>query len=91
MQDINNTLEERGSKYGTIYNNARTTQGLMRVLEHAPNYHLLTDVHKECLHMIMHKVSRMVCGDTMYSDNPHDIGGYAKLLEEWMVNLNDEC
>jgi len=86
---INKTLTERGGKYGSFADNARIAQELMGVLETAPNYNKLAMTHKEALHMICHKMARMVCGDCMYADNPHDIAGYATLLEEWMNVQNN--
>jgi len=83
MNDINKTLQERGGKYGRMEDNARVTQKLMGVLREESGYDNLSMMHKECLHMIMHKISRMMCGDPWYADNAHDIVGYAKLLEDY--------
>jgi hypothetical protein len=83
---VHNTLEQRGNRYGEIDDNAFVTQELMRVINSSPNAGKLTDVHRECLHMICHKIARMCCGDLMYADNPHDIAGYATLLEEYIIN-----
>jgi len=85
MTDINKTLEERGSKYGKASDNARVTRQLMRIVEETnPN---LSDMHHLTLYMIMHKISRMVCGDQWFRDNPHDIAGYATLLEEFIKDV----
>lgn len=83
---VDATLKERGSQYGTFENNARVTQALCAVLKTAPNYDQLTDIHIEAYHMIFHKISRSVCGDPLYVDNVHDIVGYAKLLENFLVD-----
>ena len=85
---VTETLANRSCKYGTIESNSKITQELMRVLIKGENYGQLTDTHIECLHMIFHKISRMVNGDVWYDDNPHDIGGYAKLLEDFVHNHN---
>jgi peptidase E len=84
MSDVAKTLEERGSRYGSFADNAKITQALMDMLTYAPNYEQLSAQHLEAFHMIFHKISRMACGDCMYSDSAHDIAGYAKLLEEWI-------
>ncbi len=89
MNDINQTLKERGSKYGTFEDNAKVTQSLMAILLAAPSAERLTDVHKEELHMICHKMARMVCGDPFYVDNAHDICGYAKGLEDYLIKLEN--
>ena len=85
--EVKKTLEQRGNRYGIISSNAAITQELMRVAMMGDTSGELTDVHRECLHMIFHKVARMVNGDCWYADNPHDIAGYAKLLEDY---INDE-
>ena len=92
MTNVTDTLVQRGNRYGSMEDNALLTQTLMfSVLAGARDSgHVLTPMHKECLHMIMHKVSRMVCGDPLYADNPHDIAGYASLLEEYINELNAE-
>lgn len=84
MADINETVKQRGSRYGKFEDNARITQSLMRVLETAPNYDKLEDMHKECFHMICHKMARAVCGDPSYDDNPRDIAGYATGLTNYL-------
>lgn len=88
---IDKTLEERGSRYGTIEDNATVTQSLMEVLESkGKNFSKLSKIHKECIHMIFHKIGRMVSGDPNYIDNVHDIVGYAKLLEDYLIENEKE-
>lgn len=84
IKKIETTLNQRGNVYGTMEKNAEITQGLMRVIAKSPNARNLSAMHVETLHMIFHKISRMVCGDPMYLDNVHDIIGYAKLLEDYI-------
>ncbi len=86
MTEVTETLKQRGSKYGTFENNARTTQGIMDVLKAGvmrnENERELLAHEKEALHMIAHKMSRIVCGTGIVKDNWHDIAGYAKLAED---------
>jgi hypothetical protein len=84
---IDKTLEERGGRYGTIQDNANLCQGAVAIFALHPKWDTLSTVHKECIHMILHKISRMVSGDAWYSDNPHDIAGYAKLLEDYIAEV----
>ena len=84
---IEATLNERYSRYGTFEDNANITQELMEIIERSPNFHKFTKQHKEAIHMIFHKISRMACGDPFYIDNVHDIVGYAKLLEDCLIAL----
>lgn len=86
MTNINKTLKERELKYGSFKQNAHITQSLCDVLKDAPNYDTLSKQHIECFHMIFHKISRLVCGDTNHTDSIHDIVGYAKLLEDYINN-----
>jgi len=90
MTEIKETLKERGSKYGTMADNSKITQALMAILHEADNWNTLPAIHRECLHMIMHKISRMVCGDYMHEDNPLDIAGYALLLKDWIREHKDD-
>jgi len=92
MTNVTDTLGQRGSRYGKMERNAVLTQTLMDEVEVAAiqSGQVLTPMHKECLHMIMGKVSRMVCGDQFYADNPHDIAGYATLLEEYIYKTHVE-
>jgi len=87
--NIQNTLKERGSRYGDFDMNAKITQGLMDLALTGQTADTLKAEHKEAMHMIFHKIARMVNGDNMYEDNVHDIIGYAKLLEDWMKEENN--
>jgi len=88
MDNVEKILEERGSRYGSMEINAMTTQALMRVIKNTPSYDNLSSSHIECIHMIFHKISRMVCGDPMYVDNAVDMEGYSRLLKEYIENKN---
>lgn len=79
---VDNTLQARGSIYGDYSNNARVTQGIMKLLMTGENAKALDANHLEGLHMIAHKMSRIVNGDPDYKDSWHDIQGYAKLVED---------
>lgn len=89
--NIEDTLKERGSRYGGIEGNSNVTQELMKTLEAwGENFGQLSNVHKECIHMIFHKISRMVSGDVDYIDNVHDIVGYAQLLENYLIKKEED-
>jgi hypothetical protein len=62
----------------------------MNVILDAPQWENLTPVHRQAYHMIFSKIARSVCGDPMYTDNVHDIAGYAKLLEEYLIDNQGE-
>ena len=79
---LEDTLAERGNKYGSFKDNAETTQRLEEVIRVKTSYWESDNVHREALHMILHKVARIVNGDADYADNWHDIAGYAQLVED---------
>ncbi len=82
MTDLNNTLKERGSKYGDFSDNARISEGIIRGLQSEEGYQNLRDIHKAALNVIAQKIARIINGDPEYKDNWHDIQGYAKLTED---------
>ena len=82
QQTIEQTLAERGSRYGDFESVAETTRALMRTLTDADRFDELSAAQYEALHMICSKMARIVNGDPDYSDNWHDIAGYAKLVED---------
>lgn len=84
MTDINKTLDERGARYGTYMNVAKTSQLLKEILAQAMNENPNEVSHdvNESLDMICNKLSRIVNGDPNYDDSWHDIAGYATLISE---------
>ena len=82
QQTIEQTLAERGSRYGDFESVAETTRALMRILEDADRFSELSSAQYEALHMICSKMARIANGDPDYIDNWHDIAGYAKLVED---------
>lgn len=81
MSEINNTLNERGARYGNYSDVAGTTQQLMAIVECGANYEHLNAEQKTSLFMICNKIARAVNGDPQYFDNYRDIAGYATLAE----------
>ena len=92
---IDNTLAERGSRYGDFSDHARLCQDLkdvmttFAVVQNTPNsvavhfpWGELPATHKQALEVIADKIARILSGDPNYADNWHDIQGYAKLVED---------
>lgn len=90
QQKLVSTIKTRSSRYGSPLQNAELTQSLLKVVEDFCPRDKLSEMHWETLHMIFHKIARMVIGDEMYEDNPHDIAGYATLLENYLKEQNAE-
>lgn len=80
--DIDNTLEERGSRYGSFDEHARIAQNIKRAMADSPNWAILEDDMKEALEMVAHKAGRILNGDPNYTDSWHDIIGYIRLVEK---------
>jgi len=87
MSDIDETLKQRGNRYGTFESNAATAQELKSVLHNHPAWQgPLNSMHRESLEMIMHKIARILNGDPDYDDSWVDIAGYATLV---VKSIND--
>ena len=82
MTVIDDTLQERGSRYGEFHEHARITQNIKRAMHDSPNWDELPDDMKEALEMVAHKVGRVLNGDPDYADSWHDIIGYTRLIEQ---------
>jgi len=63
MTDIDKILQERAKTHGDYTEHANCTQELMRVLQSHRNWNMLADDQKETLHMIAHKMGRVVTGN----------------------------
>lgn len=84
--DVKNTLSERQHTHGDFPTTAMVSQQLCAYMRAAPNWDKLSFAQKEGLEMIQHKVARMLCGDPNQPDHPHDIAGYAILMEKSLDN-----
>jgi len=84
---VEDTLAQRGSRYGDFTDHAAVCQDLKRVMLctnsiSGRGFARLSDVQKQALEVIVDKVARILTGDPNYDDNWHDIQGYAKLVED---------
>lgn len=82
MADIDATLEERGTRYGSFREHAYISQNIIRAMADSPNWKKLDDDMKEAFHIIANKMGRILNGDPWYHDSWHDIVGYAKLVAD---------
>lgn len=82
--EINQILEERGSRYGDFGSHAIITQNIKAAMRHSPNWAKLPNDMKEALEMVAHKVGRILNGDFTYADNVVDIIGYMQLVLDRM-------
>ena len=78
---VNDTLNERGKRYGEFSEHAAISQNLKAIMASQPGWYDLTASQRESLEMIAHKIARILNGDPNYADNWHDIAGYATLID----------
>lgn len=86
MSNIDNTLAERGSRYGEFTGHADITQDLKQAMKRSPKWATLANDQKEALEMVAHKVGRILNGDPNYIDSWTDIVGYTRLVEKRLID-----
>lgn len=90
MTDVEQTLAERGARYGDFTDHAELAQSLQDIMRGAPGWQRLTPTKRQALTVIADKIARILTGDPEYTDNWHDIQGYAKLAEDRCVDSSTE-
>ena len=79
---VEETLRERGSRYGDFSEHAEIAQDVQDAMRKNPRWGRLSAIQKQALTVIADKIARVISGDPDYADNWHDIQGYARLVEE---------
>jgi len=79
---IDQVLESRKSTYGDFATQAEMAQKMKNTLHASDKWVTLSDMQRETVEMILHKISIIVNGDPNYKDSWTDIIGYAKLVEK---------
>jgi len=90
MTDVEQTLAERGARYGDFTDHAELAQSLQDTMRGVPGWQRLTPTKRQALTVIADKIARILTGDPEYTDNWHDIQGYAKLAEDRCVDTSSE-
>jgi hypothetical protein len=82
--DVDETLDERAKDYGRFKDSAALMQGIKRLLADHARMHNKTfaDDQWEALEMIVHKIGRIVNGNSDKVDSWVDIAGYATLIAD---------
>lgn len=78
--DVDDTVTQRGERYGLFADGAVIMQDLKAVMRATPGWERLTPSQREALEMIQHKIGRVLNGDPTYDDNWRDIAGYSTLI-----------
>lgn len=83
---------ERARTHGKFSDHAKCTMDLKQALTSNIGARLqrgqapLTDQHLEALHMILHKIGRIVAGQSTLQDHWDDIAGYAYIANKDHTN-----
>jgi len=85
--NVNETIAQRGERYGKFKDGAAIMQHLKNVMHQQDGWARLTSSQRESLEMIQHKIGRILNGDPNYDDNWRDIAGYSQLI---LDELNGE-
>ena len=75
-------LVERGKTHGDFRDHARITQELKAIMRVERGWGKLTDMERESLEMVVHKIGRILAGNPHFRDHWDDIAGYARLVAE---------
>jgi uncharacterized protein (UPF0297 family) len=84
-QTIDQTLAERGSRYGEFDDHANLTQGIKDVMKQGRSWPVMTADMREALEMVAHKIGRILNGDPAYIDSWTDIIGCTRLVEKRLI------
>src|SRR5689334_2500450 len=80
MAEVGEIVEERQKTHGPYRVHASCAQVLLDDMMSFKGWDQLTHEMKETLHMIAHKIGRILAGDPRVMDHWDDIAGYAKLV-----------
>jgi hypothetical protein len=76
--ELEQTIAQRRGRYGPLIESGEVAMKLEDYLRSLPGWQNLAYDQREALAMVMHKISRIMCGDPDYDDSWIDIAGYAQ-------------
>lgn len=79
---IENTLSERGVRYGEFPEHAQISQDLKKIVARCDNWEIMRADMREAIEMTLHKIARIMNGDPYYKDSWVDIEGYVRLVSK---------
>lgn len=82
MSEIQKTLADRGTTYGSFKDVANLSQSLQATMRNSKNWGSMQNEMREALQTISSKIARILNGDPNHADSWHDIAGYATLAEK---------
>ena len=83
---VSKAIDDRASRYGAFKDNAIIAQGLSDMMRATPGWARLAPDMRESLEMQMHKIARILCGDSAYLDNWLDLAGYSRLVYDRLIS-----
>ena len=87
---INDTLAQRGTRYGSFQSHADLSQKLQyQIFSHLQQRQVSVPPYMlESLTLICHKLARIANGDPFYDDSWKDIAGYSQLVVDILHGKN---
>jgi hypothetical protein len=81
-EPIDKLLVEREKTHGPYKVKAKIIQDLKCAMELTEGWDNLNDMQRESLHMIAHKIGRILSGNPNCADHWDDVAGYARLVSK---------
>ena len=88
-QNIDTILSTRETTHGSYVEQSTASQTLKQECEQGKNWPDMPFYMRESIHMIQHKVARIISGDPYEPDHWRDIEGYARLVSRELGDKND--
>jgi len=82
QDQISQILEAREKEHGNFLMKAVFIQEIMEDISGLYSFQDMMPDQKEAIHMIVHKLSRILYGNANHVDSWIDIAGYAKLVSD---------
>ena len=82
MATTNETLTERGKRYGNYLKQTAISNKIKEAMQENPAYWSMETDQKDALEMIAVKISRIINGTPDHTDNWLDVAGYATLVAD---------
>jgi hypothetical protein len=77
---VDKLLNERQSSHGDYEEGAAVSQAMLDIAMSGSSYPNCSPAMRESIHMIIHKLHRIVTGNPATKDHWDDIAGYARLI-----------
>jgi hypothetical protein len=87
-EDVQGTIAIREQSHGDFEVNTALMQQLKLQCRATYSWSQLPPYQREAIEMICHKLGRILCGNSNFTDHWHDIAGYATLVENILNKQN---